>query len=79
MTSIAEELAKQQKSISVAEFFERNRHLIGFDSKRKAISTCIKEAVDNSLDACEEYIYNLIDRLKKLEAKSGAKTESEIK
>src|SRR3989344_3772122 len=29
----AEELALQQQDISVAEFFERNRHLLGFDNK----------------------------------------------
>jgi len=50
----AEELAKKQREISVAEFFEKNRHLLGFDNKRKALLTAVKEAVDNSLDACEE-------------------------
>ncbi|MBI2548121.1 DNA topoisomerase VI subunit B [Candidatus Woesearchaeota archaeon] len=50
----AYEMAKQQREISVAEFFEKNRHLLGFDNKRKALMTAIKEAVDNSLDACEE-------------------------
>jgi DNA topoisomerase-6 subunit B len=51
---IAYELAKQQKDISIAEFFARNRHLLGFDNPKKALLTTIKEAVDNSLDACEE-------------------------
>jgi DNA topoisomerase-6 subunit B len=51
---IAVELAKKQRDIGVAEFFARNRHLLGFDNKRKALMTTIKEAVDNSLDACEE-------------------------
>ncbi|HLC64716.1 MAG TPA: DNA topoisomerase VI subunit B [Candidatus Nanoarchaeia archaeon] len=51
---IAVELAKKQKEIGVAEFFSRNRHLLGFDNKKKALMTTIKEAVDNSLDACEE-------------------------
>ena len=51
---IAEELAKKQKAISVTEFFEKNRHLLGFDNKQKALLTCVKEAVDNYLDACEE-------------------------
>jgi len=51
---IAIELAKKQREISVAEFFEKNRHLLGFDNKKKALLTTIKEAVDNSLDACEE-------------------------
>lgn len=50
----AHELAKKQRAISVSEFFEKNRHLLGFDNKRKALMTTIKEAVDNSLDACEE-------------------------
>ncbi len=50
----AEELALKQRSISIAEFFEKNRHLLGFDNKRKALLTAVKEAVDNSLDACEE-------------------------
>ncbi len=50
----AEELATQQREISIAEFFEKNRHLLGFDNQRKALLTTVKEAVDNSLDACEE-------------------------
>lgn len=54
MSDTAEKLASKQRNISVAEFFERNRHLLGFDNKRKALLTVIKEAVDNSLDACEE-------------------------
>ncbi|MDI3473850.1 MAG: topoisomerase subunit [Candidatus Woesearchaeota archaeon] len=50
----AEELGKKQREISIAEFFEKNRHLLGFDNKRKALLTSVKEAVDNSLDACED-------------------------
>lgn len=50
----AHELAAKQRDIGVAEFFARNRHLLGFDNKRKALLTTIKEAVDNSIDACEE-------------------------
>ncbi|RJQ20354.1 DNA topoisomerase VI subunit B [Candidatus Woesearchaeota archaeon] len=52
--STAEKMASKQRDISVAEFFERNRHLLGFDNKRKALLTVVKEAVDNALDACEE-------------------------
>jgi hypothetical protein len=29
---IAEKLAEKQKSISIAEFFEKNRQMLGFDS-----------------------------------------------
>jgi DNA topoisomerase-6 subunit B len=54
MASVADELAKKQKEISVSEFFERNRHILGFDSQVKSLIMGIKEAVDNSLDACEE-------------------------
>ena len=50
----AESMAQAQKSISVSEFFAKNRHLLGFDNPRKALLTTVKEAVDNSLDACEE-------------------------
>jgi len=50
----AEDMAKKQREISVSEFFAKNRHLLGFDSPRKALLTAVKEAVDNSLDACEE-------------------------
>jgi DNA topoisomerase-6 subunit B len=47
-------LAQKQREISVSEFFSKNRHLLGFDNPSKALLTTIKEAVDNSLDACEE-------------------------
>ncbi len=50
----AERLAAQQREISVSEFFAKNRHLLGFDNKRKSLLTTVKEAVDNALDACEE-------------------------
>ncbi len=42
------------REISVAEFFEKNKHLLGFENAQKSIITVVKEAVDNSLDACEE-------------------------
>lgn len=50
----AESMAAKQREISVSEFFAKNRHLLGFDNPRKALLTTVKEAVDNSLDACEE-------------------------
>jgi len=50
----AESMAATQRDISVSEFFAKNRHLLGFDNPRKALLTAVKEAVDNSLDACEE-------------------------
>ena len=50
----AVEMGAHQREISVSEFFTKNRHLLGFDNPRKALLTCVKEAVDNALDACEE-------------------------
>ncbi|WP_135807288.1 DNA topoisomerase VI subunit B [Halorussus marinus] len=51
---IAEELAESQQQISIAEFFEKNKHMLGFDSGARALVTAVKEAVDNALDATEE-------------------------
>lgn len=50
----AHELAKKQKEISVAEFFERNKHILGFGNATRALMTSVKEGVDNALDSCEE-------------------------
>lgn len=49
----AQTMAQKQRDISVSEFFLKNRHLLGFDNPQKALLTAVKEAVDNSLDACE--------------------------
>ena len=54
MITVAEELAKKQKEISISEFFLKNRHLLGFDNPTRALMMVVKEAVDNSLDACTE-------------------------
>ncbi len=51
---VAEELAAEQREISVAEFFEKNKQMLGFDSAARAVVTAVKEGVDNSLDAAEE-------------------------
>jgi len=53
-STTAHKLAKSQKEISVSEFFEKNRQILGFDSPVKSLIMGIKEGVDNSLDACEE-------------------------
>jgi len=52
--TIAQQLAAKQREISVAEFFERNRQILGFDNPARALLTTVKEAVDNSLDASED-------------------------
>ncbi len=39
---------------STAEYFSKNLQQVGFSSLTKAVLTTVKEAVDNSLDACED-------------------------
>jgi DNA topoisomerase-6 subunit B len=69
LSSIAHELAKKQKEISVSEFFEKNKQILGFDSLTRALITSVKEAVDNSLDACEDagVLPELLVRVEKIE------------
>lgn len=52
--NMAEQLAEEQQQTSVADFFAKNKHMLGFDNPGKSLVTTIKEAVDNSLDAAEE-------------------------
>ncbi len=54
VAGIAEKMASNQKQIAISEFFEKNKHFLGFDSLPRSIITAVKESVDNSLDACEE-------------------------
>jgi len=50
----AADMGEKIKEISIAEFFEKNRHLLGYENSAKALLTVVKEGVENSLDACEE-------------------------
>ncbi|MDP6011090.1 MAG: DNA topoisomerase VI subunit B, partial [Candidatus Poseidoniaceae archaeon] len=52
--SIAQEMADKHKQIAISEFFEKNKHFLGFDTLPRSIITAVKEGVDNSLDAAEE-------------------------
>ena len=54
MAGTAERMAKNQKQVAISEFFEKNKHFLGFDSLTRSLITAVKESVDNSLDACEE-------------------------
>ena len=67
--SIAEELAKKQREISVSEFFERNKQILGYDSATKALVTVVKEGTDNSLDATADadILPDLYVEIKKLD------------
>jgi len=50
----AEELAKEFKEHSVAEFFKKNKQMLGLYGKQRTLTTIVHEYVTNSLDACEE-------------------------
>ena len=54
MADVARRMASNQKQVAISEFFEKNKHFLGFDSLARSLITAVKEAVDNSLDACEE-------------------------
>jgi DNA topoisomerase-6 subunit B len=50
----AEELAKEFREHSVAEFFKKNKQMLGLYGKVRSLTTVVHEYVTNSLDACEE-------------------------
>ena len=50
----ADEIFKEFKEHSVAEFFKKNRQMLGYSGKIRSLTTIVHEYVTNSLDACEE-------------------------
>ncbi|MDN5358483.1 MAG: topoisomerase subunit [Candidatus Diapherotrites archaeon] len=48
------DLFKEFKEHSVAEFFKKNKQMLGFSSKIRSFTTAVHEYVSNALDACEE-------------------------
>lgn len=55
--AVIEKLRKSSQKIttsSTAEYFAKNLQQVGFSSPTKAVLTTVKEALDNSLDACED-------------------------
>src|SRR5271154_5454912 len=75
----AESMAGKQREISVSEFFTKNRHLLGFDNPAKALLTTVKEAVDNSLDACEEagILPEILVEIREAPSAAGTKSTKE--
>ena len=69
--SIAEKMAANQKQVAISEFFEKNKHFLGFDTLNRALITAVKEAVDNALDACEEarILPDIVVKISKLDNK----------
>ena len=64
-------MAANQKQVAISEFFEKNKHFLGFDTLNRALITAVKEAVDNALDACEEarILPDIIVKITKLDNK----------
>ena len=50
----AENMDKEFKEHSVAEFFKKNKQMLGFYGKVRTLTMIVHEYVTNSLDACEE-------------------------
>ncbi|MBN2121865.1 DNA topoisomerase VI subunit B [Candidatus Micrarchaeota archaeon] len=48
------DIFKGFKEYSVAEFFKKNRQMLGFSGKIRSLTTIVHEYVTNSLDACGE-------------------------
>ncbi len=50
----ADVLFTEFKEHSVADFFKKNRQMLGLYGKQRTLTTIVHELVTNSLDACEE-------------------------
>ena len=50
----SKEIFSEFREHSVAEFFKKNRQMLGFSGKVRSLTTLVHEYVTNSLDACEE-------------------------
>src|SRR5271154_2592380 len=53
-TRKADEIFKEFKEHSIAEFFKKNRQMLGYSGKVRSLVTVVHEYVTNSLDACED-------------------------
>lgn len=51
---MAKDIFKEFKEHSVAEFFKKNRQMLGFSGKVRSLTMIVHEMITNSLDACEE-------------------------
>ncbi len=51
---VTEKIFSEFKEHSVAEFFKKNKQMLGFAGKTRSLTTIVHEYITNSLDACEE-------------------------
>ncbi len=52
--SSADKIFTNFKEHSVAEFFKKNKQMLGFSGKVRSLTTIVHEYITNSIDACEE-------------------------
>ena len=50
----ADTIFKEFREHSVAQFFKKNRQMLGYSGKIRSLTTIVHEYVTNGLDACEE-------------------------
>ncbi len=53
-TTNADQIFKEFREHSAAEFFKKNRQMLGYSGQGRSLVTLVHEYVTNSLDACEE-------------------------
>ncbi|MBU0531961.1 DNA topoisomerase VI subunit B [Candidatus Micrarchaeota archaeon] len=68
---MAEDMFKEFREHSVAEFFKKNRQMLGFSGKVRSLTMIVHEFTTNSLDACEEacILPEIFVEVKELEGK----------
>ncbi len=54
MATDTDKIFSEFKEHSVAEFFKKNRQMLGFSGKTRSLTTIVHEYITNSLDAAEE-------------------------
>ncbi|MFH1056179.1 MAG: DNA topoisomerase VI subunit B [Candidatus Micrarchaeota archaeon] len=52
--AVAKQIESQFKEYSIAEFFKKNRQMLGYAGEVRSLTTIVHEYVTNSLDSCED-------------------------
>lgn len=50
----ASQIESEFKEYSIAEFFKKNRQMLGYSGEARSLTTIVHEYVTNALDACED-------------------------
>ena len=73
-TSSADRIFEEFREHSAAEFFKKNRQMLGYSGQGRSLVTIVHEYVTNSFDACEEagILPDIYVRIKKVESQTGS-------